>query len=303
MPVLLFLVRSLVIDNEQQRERERTVTARLMVFLDDGGVMNDNSTRALQWQRLVSEFFVPLLGGSADAWTRANRVVADRLFEPDAWRSRVQAAPDYGSFERAYQVEWLQGMCELVEVGTPPEEDCLRLARRAAAFITCRVQAAFPGVVDTIRSLHRQGYTLHTASGESSLDLAGYLQAMGVRKCFDRLYGSDLIATLKEGPEYYERMFADLGLAPADALVVDDSPRAIEWATRVGARAVLVGDSSLPQTGTTVHIESLVELPAMLQRRYRTIRAMALSPPRDETLAVFSYLWYSDNCGERRQET
>src|SRR6266581_3269207 len=212
-----------------------------MVFLDDGGVMNDNGTRASQWQRLVSEFFVPLLSGTAEAWSHANRVAADRLFEPGAWRRRVQAAPDYRSFDRAYQMEWLQGMCELVGVGTPPEEECLRLARRAVTFITCRVQAAFPGVVDAIRTLHRQGYMLHTASGESSLDLAGYLQAMGVHDCFGRLYGPDLIDTFKEGPEYYERMLADLGIAPADALVVDDSPHAIGWATQVWARAVLVG--------------------------------------------------------------
>ena len=29
------------------------------VFLDDGGVINDNSLRAPQWRRLVGEFFVP----------------------------------------------------------------------------------------------------------------------------------------------------------------------------------------------------------------------------------------------------
>ena len=242
------------------------MAARLMVFLDDGGVMNDNNERGLQWQRLVGEFFVPLLGGSPEAWSRANRVVTDRLFAPAAWRRRVQAAADYTSFDRAYQVEWLRGMCELVGVEAPPEEECLRLARRAAAFITCRVRAAFPGVVDAIRTLHRQGYPLHTASGEFSLDLEGYLQAMGVRDCFGRLYGPDLIDTLKEGPEYYERMLADLGIAPADALVVDDSPRATAWATQVGARAVLVGDSSLPQRGTTLSIGSLVELPALLQQ-------------------------------------
>ena len=242
------------------------MTARPIIFLDDGGVMNDNRTRALQWQRLVSEFFVPLLGGPVDAWYRANQVVADRLFEPDAWRKRVQAAADYRSFERAYQVEWLRGMCMLVGIETPPEEECLRLARHAAAFITRRVRAAFPGVVDTIRALYRQGYPLHTASGEFSPDLEGYLQAMEVRDCFGRLYGPDLIETLKEGPAYYERIFADLGIASADALVVDDSPRAIEWATQVGARTVLVGDSSRPQKRATVHIGSLVELPALLQR-------------------------------------
>ena len=242
------------------------MAARPIIFLDDGGVMNDNNERGLQWQRLVGEFFVPLLGGSPVAWSRANWVVTDRLFEPAAWRRRVQAAADYTSFDRAYQVEWLQGMCELVGVGAPPEEECLRLARSATAFVTCRVQAAFPGVVDAIRTLHRQGYPLHTASGESSLDLEGYLQAMGVRDCFGRLYGPDLIDILKEGPEYYERMFADLGIAPADALVVDDSPRATGWATQVGARAALVGDSSLPQRGTTLPIGSLVELPALLQQ-------------------------------------
>lgn len=228
--------------------------------------MNDNTRRALQWQRLVSEYFVPLHSGPAEAWFHANRVVTDRLFEPGAWRRRVQAAADYNSFDRAYQVEWLRNMCELVGVGVPPEEECLRLARGAVAFITRRVQAAFPGVVDTIRVLHHQGYLLHTASGESSLDLDGYLQAMGLRDCFDRLYGPDLIDTFKEGPEYYERMFADLGIVPADTLVVDDSPRAIEWATQVGARAVLVGDSSLPQRRTTLHIGSLVELPTLLQQ-------------------------------------
>jgi HAD superfamily hydrolase (TIGR01509 family) len=121
-------------------------------------------------------------------------------------------------------------------------------------------------VTDTIRILHRRGYSLHTASGEPSLDLEGYLHAMGVRGCFGRLYGPDLIDTLKEGPAYYECIFADLGIAAADALVVDDSPRAIQWAMQVGARTVLVGDSSLPQRRTSLHIASLVELPALLQR-------------------------------------
>ncbi len=159
--------------------------------------MNDNNKRALQWQRLVGEYFVPLLGGSTEAWSRANRVVADRLFEPTAWRRRVHAAHDYRSFDRAYQVEWLRSMCELVGIEIPPEEECLHLARRAKAFITRRVQAAFPGVVDAIRTLPRQGYMLHTASGESSLDLSGYLHAMWVRDCFSRLYGPDLIGAFK----------------------------------------------------------------------------------------------------------
>jgi len=61
--VLLFPVQLLRINKERERGREKTVTARPIIFLDDGGVMNDNNARALQWQRLVGEYFVPLLGG------------------------------------------------------------------------------------------------------------------------------------------------------------------------------------------------------------------------------------------------
>jgi len=108
------------------------------------------------------------------------------------------------------------------------------------AYIIPRVRAAFPGVVDAIRILHRQGYTLHTASGESSLHLASYLDGMGVRECFGRLYGPDLIDTFKEGPQFYERIFADSGITPAEALVVDDSPDAIAWAAQMGAHTCFV---------------------------------------------------------------
>ncbi len=240
--------------------------SQLMIFLDDGGVMNDNSQRALQWQRLVSEFFVPLLGGTTEAWIEANRVVADRLFHPDNWHMRIQTFSDYASFDYFYQVDWLSGMCELVGIPTPPEEEAVELARRAVAYITSRVHAALPGAVDAIHTLHSQGFTLHTASGESSSDLAGILDAMDVRACFGRLYGPDLINTFKEGPEYYERIFADAGITPSDALVVDDSPRAIEWAAQAGARTILVSNTPHLETKALFRIGSLAELPAIIRQ-------------------------------------
>ena len=240
--------------------------SQLMVFLDDGGVMNDSSQRTPQWQRLVSEFFTPLLGGTPEAWIEVNRIVFDRLLDPDNWRIRVQAASDYASFDYTYQLDWLGGMCELLGIPTPPAEECFALAHRAVAYILPRVHAVFPGVVDTIRTLHRQGYTLHTASGEPSFELAVHLDGMGVRDCFGRLYGPDLIDTFKEGPEYYERIFADVGVSPTDALVVDNSPYAINWVEQTGARTVLVSNSIYSGTKETLRIGSLAELPEIIQR-------------------------------------
>jgi len=96
--------------------------SQLTVFLDDGGVMNDNRRRSQQWQRLVGAFFAPILGSTPEAWAEGNRAVSASLFEPDSWRRRLRAAPDYAAFERVYLLDWLGQMCRLVGVPMPPEE-------------------------------------------------------------------------------------------------------------------------------------------------------------------------------------
>jgi HAD superfamily hydrolase (TIGR01509 family) len=239
---------------------------RPVLFLDDGGVMNNNRRRGRQWQRLVAEFFAPRLGGTPQARSRANRIVSSRLLEPAAWQARVQAAPDYRTFDYRYQLDWLHTMGELVAVPLPAEEACYQLALEATAAITRRVQAAFPGASEAIRRLHRQGYLLYTASGEPSTDVANYLWGMGVRACFQRLYGPDLIETFKAGPAYYERVFADAGVDPQAAVVVDDSLQALAWARQAGARTVLMGTRPLAQEEAAMWSASLAELPAIMDR-------------------------------------
>ena len=237
----------------------------LNIFLDDGGVITDKQRRAVQFGRLVGDYFVPLLGRTEAAWTHAHRAVVDRLADPQA--ASALAAADFVGFYWAYQLRWVAGMCELLDLPTPPEEECLDLAYRALGWITRRIQAALPGAVEAIRLLHRQGYGLHTASGACSLELVGALEGMGVRRCFGRLYGADLINTFKEGPEYYAHLFADAGVQPEEALVVDDSADAARWASQLGAGIALVSSSPHPEIGTAPRLGSLAELPDFLRQR------------------------------------
>lgn len=225
--------------------------------------MNGNSVRGPQWQRLVGEFFAPILGGSRAAWATANRAVITTILEPSSWATRVQEARDYATFERTYRLDWLGFMCTMVGVTMPAEGEALALATRAERWIRPQVGAALPGAVDSIRMLHSTGYRLFTASGESSDDLDDYLRGMEVRACFERLYGPDLIETFKQGPEFYARVFADANVAPQHALVVDDSPAAIGWALDAGAGAVLVGNG-MNAPGGAHRIQSLCELPHLL---------------------------------------
>lgn len=141
----------------------------------------------------------------------------------------------------------------------------MALAEDAIAAIACHVRAALPGAAEAIRSLHRQGYQLHTASGSFSREVAGYLKGMGVQNCFGRFYGADLINTFKNGPAYYEHLFLDLGIKPQEALVVDDDCEALGWASQTGARAMLVYHGSPREIKATPQIGSLTELSAFLR--------------------------------------
>jgi HAD superfamily hydrolase (TIGR01509 family) len=237
---------------------------RPVIFLDSGGVINDNEARAPQWRRRVAEYFAPRLGGEPSAWEEANRVTAERLFEPGALSERMRRAPDWVSYDRDYNLDWLRMMCEYVGVPVPQEDRALALAVEASRTIVGLVHAPMAGATEAILALHGGGFELHTASGEYSDDLDAILRKLGVRHCFGRLYGPDLVNSLKAGPEYYRRVFAGTGVQPGNALVVDDSPRALGWAQEMGAKTVLV-QREPPPTRAAAHIGSLAELPRWLE--------------------------------------
>src|SRR5205085_1546019 len=104
-----------------------------------GGVMSDNRLRAPQWQRLVGAFFAPRLGGTPAAWQAANRFVMEGFFAPGAWDARLAAASDYATFDRAYLLDWLGGMCAELGLPLPPPAEALALAREAGTAIPRQV--------------------------------------------------------------------------------------------------------------------------------------------------------------------
>ena len=176
------------------------------IFVDDGGVMNDNSLRGPQWQEHVGAFLSRRLGGGASVWSEANAVVVPPLWpkyqpimggitEPDA---------DVVALWNAYQVDWLRSMAAYAGRPAPADDaEGIALAKEASIYTTERVQAAFPGVIETLHRLHADGYTLNTASNQVSHEMDGYLRAMNVRELFPvRVYGQDLLRMSKGHPLY-----------------------------------------------------------------------------------------------------
>lgn len=198
-------------------------------------MLNDNERRAPEWQRLLGEFFAPRFGGTAKAWGEANIVVFDGIWR-DWQRERergVDVPVDW--FERQ-DPRWLSGMCE--RVGVPVPADVVATVRASKAYVMERIDCAFPDAGPAVRALHARGVTLHLASGGQSYELAPYLERMGIRGLFDRLYGPDLIGTNKTSPRYYERIAEDAGVDLETAIVVDDQAEPLEWADASGFRTV-----------------------------------------------------------------
>ena len=228
------------------------------LFIDDGGVMNDNALRRPEWFRLVPEFFVPRLGGDPTTWSEANRVVIERLFP---FLDMGPQGQDYASYWDDYHRRWLREMAAFAHVDVPVDDaHCLRLAEQADAYITRRVRSAYPGAVEAIRDCRKMGFDLFTSSGGHSRQLDGYLTGMDVRDCFVALYGPDLVNQWKGSAEYYRRIFAHAGVDAKHALVVDDSPRALAWARSAGAATCLVTTTPYPDDTADFVVPRLADL-------------------------------------------
>jgi phosphoglycolate phosphatase-like HAD superfamily hydrolase len=213
-----------------------------VVFVDDGGVLNDNHARAPQWRRLLGEYFGPRVGGTPEAWAAANIGAFERSWA--RFVDRLAGAGESGGVDRWVREErarWLSDMCEQVGVPTPGDAESSAIA--ASTWVSERVKSEIPGAVDAVRELAAAGMVLHTASGGLSWELDPYLRSMGIRQHFDRLYGPDLVDRYKNGPHYHAAILADSGTEPAHAAVVDDSPEVRAWATSLGVRSF----ASLPE--------------------------------------------------------
>ncbi len=235
----------------------------LSIFLDDGGVMNDNSLRAPEWQRLVAEFFAPRLGGRAEQWSAANGLIVDAL----PWEEPARTGETYSDWYRRYQIEWLRVMAVFVGVPMPPEDEALALAVAAARHVTFNCKSAYADAAPAVRELAARGFVLNTASGEDSHELDGYLTSMGIRDAFTYLFAPDLAQTFKRDPSYYQGIFREAGLDPAACLVVDDSAQALEWAASTGALTVLVdrkGRRKRSYAGLAV--DDLSQLPSLIEK-------------------------------------
>jgi HAD superfamily hydrolase (TIGR01509 family) len=211
-----------------------------VLFVDKGGVLLDNTMLSAQWRRLVGEFLAPRLGGSREAWGAANVPAFEREWERFLAAASAGGPPDIRGFFANDRRQWFLDMCDGVGVARPADDAAEVIAADTVRYVEAHLDIPVPRVLDALRTLRGRGIVLHIASAAAHDELVEFLERIGARELFDRVYGSDLVNAWKFGPAYYRAVLADSGVDPARAAVVDDSPQALGWARECGLRGFLV---------------------------------------------------------------
>lgn len=110
-------------------------------------------------------------------------------------------------------------------------------------------------VVERVRTLRAEGYATALLTNNVKEFGAAWRALVPVDELFDVVVDSCEVGMRKPNPRIYEHTLRELGgVAPGDAVFLDDADSNVEAARRIGLRAILVRD---PET-------ALVELDAML---------------------------------------
>jgi FMN phosphatase YigB (HAD superfamily) len=210
------------------------------LFVDKGGVLVDNTVLGAQYQRLIAEYLSQVLGGETRGWRDANVWAFDRQYERWQEAAKTPPQPNIREWFAHDARSWLYDMCEMVDLPRPPADEAYRIATDTLRYCMDRVGIQVPRIAERLSALRLRGLTLHTASGDAEEDLVAYLKAIGVRELFDRVYGADVVNVWKSSAGFYRAILADAGVHAREAIVIDDSERAIGWAAECGLRGVLV---------------------------------------------------------------
>jgi phosphoglycolate phosphatase-like HAD superfamily hydrolase len=207
-----------------------------VVFFDFDDTLSDQILFNLKYVRAIGEILAPLYGGDIEAWAKSGIDMLQALEDDYLVRFEGNPLSGYCAWLESIRVRSAGLLFNGMNLPPPPAARALALRTQTQALRRCN--AAFAGVPETLSALTREGYRLFIASGQESEYLWGALNGMGIDHTIERCFGPDLIDCAKEGPEYYERVFAEVGVRGEDALVVDDLPAPIGWALEQGATVI-----------------------------------------------------------------
>lgn len=134
------------------------------------------------------------------------------------------------------------------ELGRPIDRDRLVPERQARHHALVEAEALLPGVEDLVEAAHVAGLGLAVASSSTVDWVEGHLARLGLRPRFDVVVCRDHVDRTKPSPELFLAACERLGVAPAEAVALEDSRHGLVAAHAAGLACVAV-----PNRITRIH--------------------------------------------------
>ncbi len=148
-------------------------------------------------------------------------------------------------------------------LGRPLDRDAVQAGRRARQVELTNALEILPGVREWLRAATARGIRLGVASSSNRRWVTGHLERLGLDR-WDCVRCGDDVARTKPAPDLYLAVLECLGVAPGEAVAVEDSSVGVASAKAAGLYCVAV-----PSSLTSGHdfdradivVGSLAELP------------------------------------------
>ncbi|MBX0327576.1 HAD-IA family hydrolase [Oscillochloris sp. ZM17-4] len=180
-----------------------------LIFDFDGLIVDTETPDYRSWQEAYAAHGVVL---SMDVW--ALNVGSGHLFNP------------YDHLEAL--------------IGRPLDRDAVRRDVRARFRELLGTPAPLPGVRAYLSAAADLGLQVGLASSSSRAWVTGFLGQLGLLGQFAAICTADDVARTKPEPDLYLAALARLGVAPARAVALEDSPNGVRAAQAAGMRGVAV---------------------------------------------------------------
>ena len=186
------------------------------------------------------------------AWSELYRAHGEEL-SLDFWQGLIGRASN-----------WFDPLEDLERrLGTPLDRESLSASRRAREQELVAGQPVLPGVREWRREAESLGIAQAVASSSSRAWVTGHLERLDLGANWGAIRCRDDVARAKPDPDLYLAVVAALGVAPAEALAVEDSPNGVEAAKRAGLFCVAVPNpltASLDLSRADLRLGSLAEM-------------------------------------------
>ena len=97
-----------------------------------------------------------------------------------------------------------------------------------------------PGVLASLEHARKRQIALAIASSSSMEWVGGHIERLGLSHFFEEIVTTDQVRAAKPAPDLYLRAVELLGVDPADAIAVEDSPNGVAAAKAAGLYCVAV---------------------------------------------------------------